>query len=297
MARHGHLRRDDQRPTASRSAWGSIKSGAGWRLRSDGRYSDPTPIADRLVANDAFVVDKLKACKVDSEWETMAAEIAEDVRQGKMEGPYRGPSHWPKNTVNLPDFERTSRLLDLPTRQRACSFAFAVRQTGSDGKPKIRRAEDWRQSGANATVQVPDSPTYHSIDALVQLARALRMVAPRDQLQTWGLDPENTRRQLPAADPCHACVILPTRHGIALWRRRALLFGLTASVWSCCRTANLASWFGRDLPASSPALRRRLWSDEVECTTDSGFQEWTITGDPGCQDHSRPRQRHRGADA
>ena len=175
---------------------------------------------------------------MDSEWETMAAEIAEDVRQGKMEGPYRGPSHWPKNIVNLPDFERTSRLLDLPTRQRACSLAFAVRQTGSDGKPKIRRAQD----------------TYHSIDALVQLARALRTVAPRDQLQTWGLDPENAYRQLPAADPCHACVILPTQHGIALWRRRALLFGLTASVWSYCRTANLASWFGREIYLL-PALR------------------------------------------
>ena len=88
----------------------------------------------------------------------MAAEIAADVKLGRMEGPFAAPEHWCKETVALTGFQHTSRLLPAPDGDVPCSFAFAVHQVGSDGKPKVRGAEDWRRSGANETVGVPDSP-------------------------------------------------------------------------------------------------------------------------------------------
>ena len=48
-------------------------------------------------------------------------------------------------------------------------------------------AEDWRSSGANSSVGVPDSPVYHDITAFV--------------LQLWGPDHESAYRQFPVAEP------------------------------------------------------------------------------------------------
>ncbi|CAE7231016.1 unnamed protein product [Symbiodinium sp. CCMP2592] len=114
---------------------GDLRPGLGWRLRSDSRYSEPLPMCDFLKENLAVVQHKLRQQRVDPAWKVMAAEIAAD---GRMEGPFEAPSCWGKSMV------------------------------GSDGKPKVRRAEDWKRSLANSTVGVEDSPAYHD-----KLCRAL----------------------------------------------------------------------------------------------------------------------------
>eukprot|EP00439_Symbiodinium_sp_Y106_P038672 s436_g4.t1 len=61
----------------------------------------------------------------------------------------------------------TSQLLPGPEEHQPTCFAFAVHQVASDGKPKVRRAEDWRCSFANATVAADGSPpSYRQLPAL-----------------------------------------------------------------------------------------------------------------------------------
>ena len=163
-----------------------------------------------------------------------------------MEGPFSSPDSWPKRAVPLTTFSHTSTL--LPNEHKPTCFAFAVHQVGSDGKPKVRRAEDWRRSFANATVGAKDSPTYHDISgisAYVQLAVAIKRSHPTASLLIWGLDHESAYRQLAAEDPDHTWVTLPTPHGITLWRHTVLMFGSVDSVWAYCRIADLMSWLCR----------------------------------------------------
>ncbi|CAE7200466.1 unnamed protein product [Symbiodinium microadriaticum] len=203
------------------------------------------PIDEFLQKNELYVKDKLRRCRVDPCWEAMAQEIAGDVSKGRMEGPFSSPKSWPKQAVPLTTFSHTSKLAQGPTAHKPTCFAFAVHQVGSDGKPKVGRAEDWRRSFANATVGAKDSPTYHDIWAYVQLAVAIKQKHPHAQLLIWGLDHEAAYRQLAAEDPDHTWVILPTPHGITLWRHTVLMFGSVASVWAYCRIADLMSWLCR----------------------------------------------------
>ncbi|CAE7156089.1 unnamed protein product, partial [Symbiodinium necroappetens] len=224
---------------------GPLAPGLGWKTRNDLRYADPMPIDEFLQKNELYVRDKLRRCRVDPCWEAMAQEIAGDVTKGRMEGPFSSPASWPKQAVPLTTFSHTSKLAQGPTAHKPTCFAFAVHQVGSDGKPKVRRAEDWRRSFANATVGAKDSPTYHDISAYVQLAVAIKQKHPQAQLLIWGLDHEAAYRQLAAEDPDHTWVILPTPHGITLWRHTVLMFGSVASVWAYCRIADLMSWLCR----------------------------------------------------
>ncbi|CAE7807536.1 DNMT3A, partial [Symbiodinium necroappetens] len=224
---------------------GPLAPGLGWKTRNDFRYADPMPLDEFLQKNELYVQDKLRRCRVDPCWEAMAQEIAGDVTKGRMEGPFSSPESWPKQAVPLTAFSHTSKLAQGPKAHKPTCFAFAVHQVGSDGKPKVRRAEDWRRSFANATVGAKDSPTYHDISAYVQLAVAVKQKHSNAQLLIWGLDHEAAYRQLAAEDPDHTWVILPTPHGITLWRHTVLMFGSVASVWAYCRIADLMSWLCR----------------------------------------------------
>ncbi|CAE7864907.1 DNMT3A, partial [Symbiodinium necroappetens] len=224
---------------------GPLAPGLGWKTRNDLRYADPMPLDEFLQKNELYVKDKLRRCRVDPCWEAMAQEIASDVTKGRMEGPFSSPASWPKQAVPLTTFSHTSKLEKGPIAHKPTCFAFAVHQVGSDGKPKVRRAEDWRRSFANATVGAKDSPTYHDISTYVQLAVAIKQKHPQAQLLIWGLDHEAAYRQLAAEDPDHTWVILPTPHGITLWRHTVLMFGSVASVWAYCRIADLMSWLCR----------------------------------------------------
>ena len=44
-------------------------------------------------------------------------------------------------------------------------------QEDERGQVKVRRAEDWRRSGHNATVRAHDVPTHHFVDDYVDMIR------------------------------------------------------------------------------------------------------------------------------
>ena len=259
---------------------GPIRPGLGWRLRCDGRYDSPVTIQDFLKENLNFVKAKLRRARVDKDWEVMADEIAADVKRGRMEGPFSMPVCWGATAVPLPKYKHKAQLLPGPVDHVPGCFAFAVHQIGADGQPKVCRAEDWRSSGANSTVGVPDSPTYHDITAFVKLAKALNQeTSAKEVLQLWGLDHESAYRQFPVAEPNVTWVILHTPSGPTLWKRNVLMFGSTASVWSYCRVADLMAWLSRAL-LLVPLLHfvDDFGSNEPEDTVASAFEETQAMG-------------------
>ena len=68
---------------------------------------------------------------------------------------------------------------------------------------------------------------------------------PFAKVVIWGLDHESAYRQLPALEPNHTWVVLPTPEGVTLWRHTVLMFGSVASVWSYCRIADFMGWLCR----------------------------------------------------
>ena len=94
--------------------------------------------------NQQYVFDKLRRCRVDPRWKQLAEEIVVDVTLGLMEGPFSSPPTWPERAVPLASHAQTCQLLPGPAEHQPTCFAFAVHQVGSDGRPKVRRTEDWR---------------------------------------------------------------------------------------------------------------------------------------------------------
>ena len=166
-------------------------------------------------------------------WEVMLQEIADDVAKNRMTGPYQGPPEWKKKTVAAPQFAHCNHLLPRPEAHQATAVAFSILQTGSDGRQKVRRGEDWKRGG----------PVNHRAGTF--LASAAAVAAKGHTPVLWGTDQEDAYRQLPLKDPSEAWMILFTKAGPTLWRRNALLFGSTASVWAYGRTADLLCWVAR----------------------------------------------------
>ena len=81
------------------------------------------------------------------------------------------------------------------------AVAFSIEQTGSDGNTKIRRGEDWRRSGHNATCTMHDRPFHHTPDHFVSLGLAFLEEALSEELAVWGHDHDDAYRQLPLDDP------------------------------------------------------------------------------------------------
>ena len=107
-------------------------------------------------------------------------------------------------------------------------------QTDEAGELKVRRAEDWRRSGHNATVRVQDVPTHHFIGSFL----ARRMAAETPDLVVFGHDLLNAYRQWPVREPAQCGTFLGTRHGVTFWYHLAMNFGATASVWNFNRGAD-----------------------------------------------------------
>ena len=88
----------------------------------------------------------------------MLDEILSEVEMGRMNGPYQAPDWWTKPSV-APSKGKRRTLLPIPHSDPYIAMAFSIEQTGSDGNTKIRRGEDWRRSGHNATCTMHDQPS------------------------------------------------------------------------------------------------------------------------------------------
>ena len=198
------------------------------------RYSNPLPVNDFLNDNLEYTRGKLRRCKVDAAGETMAAEIAADVRLAK--------DPLLRQRVGVDQWCRFRDTCTLPTVSHGgpgC-MTFAVHQVGADGRPKIRRAEGWRQSGANRTVGVPDTPAYHDVEDFAKLAAVIKRRV-QGSLSTWGVDHDAAYRQLPVADPQQTYVILQMPSGPTLWGHNAYVrkYSIGVVVLPVCRLSGL----------------------------------------------------------
>ena len=91
----------------------------------------------------------------------------------------------------------------------------------------------------------PSRTQRYDVFSYVQLVKSIKEVDPLAKIVIWGLDHESAYRQLPAPDPSHTWVVLPTPERNTLWRHTVLMFGSVASVWSYCRIADLMGWLCR----------------------------------------------------
>ena len=224
---------------------GALHPGLNWHVRTDQKYTTPTSLEELRQHNQQYIHQKLQQHRVDPHWRLMAEEIANEVRQGRMAGPFHGPSWLHHTTKPLLDFEHTSTLLPLPHTDPIVAMAFSIEQTVSDGKAKIRRGEDWRRSGHNQACQMADQPYHHTPDHYTWLAQYTCQSSQETPL-VWGHDHDGAYRQLPLDDPS-IYVLLLTPSGPTLWHHHVLLFGSAASVWAFNRFGDMLSAIARTI--------------------------------------------------
>ena len=134
-----------------------------------------------------------------------------------------------------------------PAGEVGAAASFPILQTDEAGQLKVRRGEDWRRSGHNATVRADDIPTHHFVTDFAALARHL--ADEGTDLHLYGHDLLNAYRQWPVREPAQCGTFLPTTDGVTLWFHNAMCFGAAASVWN----------FNRAADALQQLLRTLLW--------------------------------------
>ena len=207
-----------------------LQPGTNWYIRSGSKYLMPKSPEEFAEHNDTYVQQKLQQARVDDHYELMLEGIVQEVAMGRMNGPFTAPPHWEHQTIT-PNKYPELQLLPIPHTTPAMALAFSTQQTGSDGKEKIRRGEDWRRSGHNATCIMHDQPYHHTPDHFAALATRSHQHNPNQLLHVWGHDHDGAYRQLPLDRPEQAYVLLHTPDGPTLWSHNVLLFGSSASVW------------------------------------------------------------------
>ena len=208
---------------------GHLQPGTNWYIRTDQKYLQPKSSQQFADHNQQYVHRKLASPRVDDHYEFMLAEIVQEVKAGRMNGPYRQPPSWTTKTIAPAGYDLA--LLHLPHHNPKIAMAFSIKQTGSDGKDKIRRGEDWRRSGHNSTCIMHDQPFHHTPDHFASLVMQTHQTHPTADMHVWGHDHDGAYRQLPLDNPENAYVLLHTPHGPTLWSHNVLLFGSSASVW------------------------------------------------------------------
>ena len=196
-----------------------------------------------LNQNKEYIQLKMVTARPDTHWQQLLQEIVEDVRNGRMEGPFIAPPDWQTKTIAAAQYIDMCTLQEGPSCHVPTSVAFSIEQIGSDGQPKIRRGEDWKRSKRNTTVSATDTPNAHRPDTFTAVAQWLHQ--HNHQAQIWGPDQEAAYRQLAVADPTETYVLLRVPHGWTLWRHTCLLFGSAGSVWAYTRTADMLAWITR----------------------------------------------------
>ena len=222
---------------------GALNPGLGWKTRSDSKYATPTDFNTFLNQNKEYIQQKLVTARPDTHWQQLLQEIVEDVRNGRMEGPFIAPPDWQTETIAAAQYIDMCTLQEGPPCHVPTSVAFSIEQIGSDGQPKIRRGEDWKRSKHNTTVSATDTPNAHRPDTFTAVAQWLHQ--HNHQAKIWGSDQEAAYRQLAVADPTETYVLLRVPHRWTLWRHTCLLFGSAGSVWAYTRTADMLAWITR----------------------------------------------------
>ena len=246
---------------------GDLNPGAGWRPRTDQRYSYPINMETFKTLNHAYVRHKLQANRVDPFWQTMLEELLKEQSMGRVSGPYNSPAWWPHpatSTNGLP-------LLPCPDQDLCPSICFAVRQSD-----KTRRCEDYRRSHHNDTARCFDAPSHHGVEDHLKVARTFYQLG-HPSCQTWCQDLAAAYRQFPLRHPSHGFTILLTPSGPTLWQHHCLSFGATGSVWGINRAADAICFLARQLLAI-PACHYvdDFSATEPSITAQSSFESFDV---------------------
>ena len=137
-ARAGDLR--DERSASPFSGVDLRPPATGWKPRTDGRYAHP------------YVARKAARPRDQEHTQALLDELVAETA-GLL-----APA--PRLSTGRP-------LPPLFRRWRALSFAIC--QVDEHGDLKLRREEDWRRSGHNATMGASDVPTHHFLGDIVDL--------------------------------------------------------------------------------------------------------------------------------
>ncbi len=244
---------------------GKLHPGTGWTPRTDEKYSWPIDTVTFLRLNRQYTIQKLRQGRADPHWKEMLEELREERRLGRLSGPFTSPSWWPIRSVSFENEE----LIPLPDEEIAISFCFSVTQSD-----KIRRCEDFRRSGHNATVQVHDTPPHDDVDKFINVAKAYAKTGTPSQI--WSQDLSGAYRQFPVRNPSDNYCAIITEYGPMLFKHHALTFGAVASVWSFNRCADALTFLSRRLLATTVGhYVDDFIGVEDDDTVMSGYEEFT----------------------
>lgn len=244
---------------------GVLHPGAGWLPRADQRYEFPMKEQAFQRHNRHYTISKLKNRRVDPEWQVMLQELKDEIMKGRMSGPYSSPSWWPVNSIGLGNHE----MMQLPNEEVTFSFCFSVKQTD-----KVRRCEDFRRSGHNATVVAYDVPYHHDIRAFTALAMAQSNFEAPPKI--WAQDLNGAYRHFPVQNPDDCYCVLLTPEGPLVLRHHALMFGAASSVWNFNRAADSLMFLSRRLLACTVGhYVDDFIGIESNDLVDSGYSQFT----------------------
>ena len=221
-----HLRDDLEHGFA---VTGELHPGCGWNPRHDDRYNYPIDHATFMKLNRSYALEKLRRAHVDPHWKVMLDELIQERTKGRLSGPFRAPSWWPRSSLALDGVEN----LDLPTDEVAVAFCFSVTQSD----------KTMRRSGHNSTVMVRDTPHHDDLDVFIRVAHQYSLEGA--ETQSWSQDLAGAYRQFPVRNPNDCFVAINTPQGAFLFRHHAMAFGAVASVWGFNRCGDALSFLAQ----------------------------------------------------
>ena len=139
---------------------GPVRSARGWRRRSDERYARP-----KRLENPLYVARKAARPGTRSTPDRFSTSWWRRLAWAGSQA----PDHWSVSTVALPSVADMGVLRQPPTGDCFAALSFAICQVDENGELKLRRGEDWRRSGHNATMGASDVPTHHFLGDIVDL--------------------------------------------------------------------------------------------------------------------------------
>ena len=113
---------------------GHLHPSLNWHVRTDQKYTEPISIAELRAHNRQYMHKKVPQNHTDPYWELMANEIATEVQQGRMAGPFRASEWLETSTVPLSLHEHTKQLTPLPHQDPIIALAFSIRRQIQDSQ-------------------------------------------------------------------------------------------------------------------------------------------------------------------
>ena len=115
---------------------GQLQPGTKWYIWTDQKYLNPKTQTEFAERNEKYTQQKLQQARVDDRYMLMLDEIVQEVKMGRMNGPFTQPSRWRHHAVSPSKYPEL-RLTPLPHSAPAIAIAFSIQQVGSDDEAKI----------------------------------------------------------------------------------------------------------------------------------------------------------------